>query len=139
MSSHILEDIERVCDYVIILDQGHLVVSQPIRGIGMDISGELIVQIDGDPQPFIERLTNASLTVSRAERRHIWDEFVISYDNESAFDLIRDVAAETDVAIRLLRTRSRSLQDLYFSRVGNVEGIETGVVDLAGAARRAGV
>ena len=30
LSSHILEDIERVCDYVVIIDGGKLVLSQPI-------------------------------------------------------------------------------------------------------------
>lgn len=138
MSSHILEDIERVCDYVIILDQGQLMASQPIRGVGTEIEGELLVRIDGDPQRFIERLTNAGLAVSRAEQRHIWDEFSIRYDDERAFDIIRDVAADTGVALRSLRSRSRSLQDLYFSHVGNVDGIETGQFSASSGSRRSG-
>ena len=48
VSSHILEDIEKVCDYVVILSGGQLMVSQPLSGIGTE-QGDLLVRVDGDP------------------------------------------------------------------------------------------
>ena len=54
-SSHILEDIERVCDYVVILDGGKLVTAQPLGDLGR-IGGEIIVRIDGDADAFARAL-----------------------------------------------------------------------------------
>ena len=47
VSSHILEDIERVCDYVVIIDGAGL-IAQPLTGMGTP-QGDLLVRIDGDP------------------------------------------------------------------------------------------
>ncbi|GIW05011.1 MAG: hypothetical protein KatS3mg059_1631 [Thermomicrobiales bacterium] len=65
VSSHILEEIERVCDYVVIIDGGRLVLAQPIGDLG-PASADLLVRIDGDVQAFIDRLTQAGLSVSRS-------------------------------------------------------------------------
>jgi hypothetical protein len=76
--------------------------------------------------------------VNRVERRQIWDELSIRADDERAYDIIRDAAAETGVALRALQTRSRSLQDLYFSRVGNVDGLESGTFSSSSEPQHAG-
>src|SRR5215212_90624 len=56
VSSHILEDIERVCDYVVIVNGGRLVLAQPIGNeIGIT-NTDLLVRVDGNPTAFIARL-----------------------------------------------------------------------------------
>ncbi len=55
LSSHILEDIERVCDYVVIINEGQLVLAQTIGGTPAD-GAALSITIDGDAQAFIARL-----------------------------------------------------------------------------------
>src|SRR5215211_4710127 len=62
VSSHILEDIERVCDYVVIVNGGKLVLAQPIgKDIGAAASTDLLVRVDGDPAAYIARLAQAGL------------------------------------------------------------------------------
>lgn len=119
VSSHILEEIERVCDYVVIINGGRLVLAQPIGDLG-PASADLLVRIDGDLQAFVDRLTQAGLQVSRSpddEARAV-DELLVRFAGEQTYDIIRDVAAELGVGLRSLRTRARSLEDLYLGNIG---------------------
>src|SRR3954462_7252867 len=47
ISSHILEDIERVCDYVVILSQGRMILDEPMSAIGSGAT-ELRIRGEGD-------------------------------------------------------------------------------------------
>lgn len=116
-SSHILEDIERVCDYVVILDNGRLVTSQPLGGLG-EIGGEVVVEIDGDRERFISAIAGHGIPVRQADTETGNREIVIDVSDERVYDLIRDTAVEQQVALRALRQRSRSLEDIYLVDVG---------------------
>jgi ABC-2 type transport system ATP-binding protein len=121
VSSHILEDIERVCDYVVIVNGGKLVVSQPIgKDLGMT-STDLLVRVDGDPQLFISRLGSHGFTAepSRDEEARALGEIAVQFAGDATYDVVRDTAVDLGMAMRSLRTRARSLEDLYLS---NIEG-----------------
>jgi ABC-2 type transport system ATP-binding protein len=124
-SSHILEDIELVCDYVVILDGGRLMTSQPLGGFG-DILGEVTLRIDGDQDAFAGKLAAFGVPVSTTENATGAFELAVTAADERVFDLIRDVAVSQDVAIRSLRSRSRSLEDIYLSTVGAASEVEHG-------------
>ena len=116
VSSHILEDIERVCDYVVILSHGRLIRSQPIGDLGGDDS-QLMVRVEGDPSEYARMLQGAGLTVSRSQSDDLWDELVVQRDNDHVYDMVRDAAAELNLPLRSLRTRARSLEDVYFGSI----------------------
>ena len=116
-SSHILEDIERVCDYVVILDAGRLVTAQPLGGLGV-IGGEVIVEVDGDLDAFAGMIRQQGVSVRDAGTELGTREIVVQVDDERVYDLIRDVAVQQNVALRSLRSRSRSLEDIYLGDVG---------------------
>jgi ABC-2 type transport system ATP-binding protein len=127
VSSHILEDIERVCDYVIILSGGKLMLAQPLEGIGIE-QGDLLVRIDERQQEFIRRLEGLGLTASigSSDELHGSEEIVVRFDNEEVYDVVRDVTADMGVALRSLRKRARSLEDVY---IGELQGAATGGPD----------
>jgi ABC-2 type transport system ATP-binding protein len=116
-SSHILEDIELVCDYVIILDQGRVLASQSLKHSDENL-GEVVVQVDGDPTVFANRLQQHQ-AMARVEEDPTTGQMVILVDvhDEAMYDVIRNVAVEQQSVIRKLRSRSRSLEDLYLGRV----------------------
>ncbi len=116
-SSHILEDIERVCDYVVILDGGHLVTSQPLEDLGT-IGGEIVVRIDGDRQAFASVLEREGVGIRQDDLDMGRDELIVEATDERVYDLIRDLAVHQDVALRGIRSRSRTLEDIYLGDVG---------------------
>lgn len=135
VSSHILEDIERVCQYVVILDRGRLVVSQPIdrSEFTSDLPrGDLLVRLDGMPSDqaaFVARLGGLGITVRQDGDDLSPGEVAVRLDGEHVYDAIRDVVADLELPLRSLRSRSRSLEDLY---LGNVGG--DGLTPVGGAA-----
>jgi ABC-2 type transport system ATP-binding protein len=122
ISSHILEDIERICDYVTILNAGRLVLAEPLATIGIGAT-ELIVRVEGDPAAFRAALDAAGLPSRIADDAQVPGEFLTPLENDAVYDLIRDVAAERGEALRTLRPRARTLEDVY---VGNVVADEAG-------------
>lgn len=124
-SSHILEDIELVCDYVVILDQGRVLASQSLKHSDENL-GEVVVQVDGDPHTFANRLQQHQAR-ARVEEDPATGLMIIVVDvqDEAMYDVIRNVAVEQQSVIRKLRSRSRSLEDLYLGRVNSaVEEVE---------------
>ena len=124
VSSHILEDIEKVCDYVVILSAGQLMVSQPLSGIGTE-QGDLLVRIDGDPTEFIARLASQGIgvTVSGDEELAERDELIVAFNGDDVYDAVRDAAAELGLPLRSLRKKARSLEDVY---IGNLNAQSSG-------------
>ncbi len=118
VSSHILEDVERVCDYVVILSEGKLVLAQPIEGVGKE-QGDLLVRIDGDIGAFIHRLADVGVHAARGTRTELTarDELVVRYDGDHVYDAVRDAAADLGFALRSLRKPVQSLEDIYIGKV----------------------
>jgi ABC-2 type transport system ATP-binding protein len=126
VSSHILEDIERVCRYVVILDGGRLVVSQPIArdDFGPDGAGrgDLLVRVDAQPEEeaaFLARLAALGVAARPDATEFAHGDLIVPFAGEHVYDAVRDVVAELGLPLRSLRTRARSLEDLY---LGNVAG-----------------
>jgi ABC-2 type transport system ATP-binding protein len=131
VSSHILEDIERVCDYVVILSGGKLVLAQPLAGIGTE-HGDLLVRVDERHDQFINRLIGLGIPamMGTSDELHGREEITVRFDGDHVYDVVRDTAAEMDIALRSLRKRARSLEDIYIGEVAGPgeEGAQGGNV-----------
>jgi ABC-2 type transport system ATP-binding protein len=117
LSSHILDDVERVCDYVVVLDGGRVVASQSLHA-PVDANADIHVRVDGDPDAFVRALGERGIAARPAGIEYLSDEFVVSRDGDATLDAIRDVSALTGSPLRLLRPATRSLEDLYVDSVG---------------------
>jgi len=118
LSSHILEDIERVCDYVVIINSGQLAMAQSIGGTPAE-GAALSIQIDGDAAVFIQRLSALGIDDARQrERMTGLPEIVIRHPSDKVYDAVRDTAVALDVPLISMTGRTRSLEDLYLQAVG---------------------
>lgn len=128
VSSHILEDIERVCDYVVILDQGRLMLSQPLAGLGAE-EGYMMVQVDGDPALLIGRLeavgVEARMMDPADDANTLRPEVMVRFDGDRVYDAVRDATAELGLPLRSMRMRARSLEDVYLGNIalGQPQGV----------------
>ncbi|CAN5851035.1 ABC transporter ATP-binding protein [soil metagenome] len=119
LSSHILEDIERVCDYVIIINGGKLVLSGPIGKTAVDTQ-EIVVRINSDPQQFMDRLATYGIHEVRLATKGLvtpYPELIVGHGSDAVYDAIRDTAADLGVPLRSLRSRAHSLEEMYLNAV----------------------
>ncbi|MBA3450094.1 MAG: ABC transporter ATP-binding protein [Chloroflexia bacterium] len=125
LSSHILDDVERVCHYVVVLDRGQVVASQPLDVPDQE-TADVHVRVDGNSTHFLKYLEAHGVQARAAGIEYLTDEFIVSRDGERTLDAIRDASAATGVPLRLLRPATRSLEDLYVDSVGAATNGESG-------------
>ncbi|GAA4073976.1 ABC transporter ATP-binding protein [Actinomadura miaoliensis] len=99
VTSHLLGELERICDHVVIIDGGRLLRSQAVEAYTA-ASGSLTVEVDEGRDRLGALLAEAGLTV-RAEGRSL----VVDIAGETTYDLIRDGVA--DLGLRLIRLEQR--------------------------------
>lgn len=114
LSSHILGDVERVCDYVVMLDSGRLIVSDSINTLRQG-STDIQVRVDGDQADFVRGLQERQISASVSG-----NDIFVERQSDEVFDAIRDLAADLGVALRMLKARERSLEDVYIQTVSGL-------------------
>jgi ABC-2 type transport system ATP-binding protein len=109
VSSHLLGEIERVCDHLIAIDGGRLVRSARI-GVFTAQTAALSIEVDHGTEALRGWLAQAGLDADDDGRGGL---LVPLHEDERAYDLVRDGASELGLPlVRLQRTR-RQLQDLF--------------------------
>jgi len=125
LASHLLGEIERVCDHLVAIDAGRLLSSAPIAAFTAR-TGTLAVEVlDGEEQ-LLERLASVGLA-ARAVGRTIHvalDRGPGSPDLDGVYDLVRDAIAELGIGLVRLEPERRSLEDLF--RDGGVGAVGVG-------------
>ena len=113
LSSHLLDEVERVSDSVVIIDAGRAVVGgrlDDLRRMGDD---ELVVELDvsaADAAAIVDRLAAAGVAAAADGIR-----IVVALEDETVYDVLRDVLAESGVGVRSLRRRTRSLEEVFLA------------------------
>jgi ABC-2 type transport system ATP-binding protein len=109
VSSHVLRDIERTCDWVVMLDEGTLLHAGPI---GADAARTTVrLELNGDPEPVVASLTERGATVAADGRR-----LTVGHDDHDVFELIRDVAVANGASIRRLDSGAASLEEIFLAK-----------------------
>lgn len=114
LSSHVLEEVERICDHVIALDEGRLVAHgamHELAGASGGVEIEL-VEVDDHPQAFddvVRLLETAGANVSRS------GSFISvgGKTDDELFDLASASIAESGARLRRLGQRRRTLDDIF--------------------------
>ena len=116
LSSHLLEEVERICDAAVIINGGRVAASGPLDILRAGGEG-LAVELDGT-----EAEDNAALTAvyaTGAQIRVDGDRYLITGDDR-LFEVVRDAVASAGVGIRRLGRRTTSLEEVFLG-VGAAE------------------
>jgi len=119
-STHILDDVERVSDYVAILDQGRMVASSPTAAL-----------LDGDSTTYELTVRGDEQAALRALRTHSWvsdittssqngsTAMTISVTDERAAEsgLLRSVIVTDDVVVTAFGRKHFNLEDVFLQLV----------------------
>lgn len=105
VSSHVLADIERTCDWVVMLDGGRVFRSGPLETL-TDAS-MVDVEVLGDHAALVSWLESAGATVQTS------DGTITVSQSDDLYGLVRDGLAATGTGLRSLGPRSTSLEDVF--------------------------
>jgi ABC-2 type transport system ATP-binding protein len=110
LSSHVLSDVERTCEAVLLLREGRVVSAGLLAELGAGESSRLLVRAVGDLARFHAALAERGLVATDDE-----DTIVIEGAGRRELDGVRDAAAAADVSLRELRRAERTLEDAVVS------------------------
>lgn len=113
LSSHLLEEVERVSDAVLILDAGRVVRSGSLGELRGDERPELLVEVD-EGAPAAQRLVG-ELAQRGVGAVAAGASVVVAIEAETVYDIVRDTVADLALGVRRLERRRASLEDVFMA------------------------
>jgi ABC-2 type transport system ATP-binding protein len=110
MATHLLDDVQRVCDYVVMIDSGRLVVAGATDAL-LERTGTVTVDVGPHGAELVAGLRNAGLSAVASEGL-----VEVNIDGERHMDVLRDVVADLGLPLYRLSTRSTSLDEVFLRR-----------------------
>jgi ABC-2 type transport system ATP-binding protein len=107
MSSHLLTEIERVCEYLVVIEGGRLVQSDSLASFTGRTS-VLTVEVDGPIAGLATRLREQGYELGESERT-----LDVTLRDDRLFDAIRDGAATLGLGLIRVEQRRQQLEDLF--------------------------
>ena len=107
LATHLLDDVQQVCDHVIMLDGGRLVVSGSTSGL-LERTGLLSVDVGPERDGLVARLIGDGLpavaTASTVD---------VQVQGDDDIDRVRDAVADLGLPLHRMTTRLTSLDDVF--------------------------
>jgi len=107
VASHLLGEIERVCDYLVAIDAGKLLRAGPL-GSFTERTGTLAIEVEEGGDRLAAALAQHGIQAV-ADGRTI----VIAVADDRPYDIVRDAVAELGLPLVRLQQRRGSLEDLF--------------------------
>ena len=113
LATHLLDDVQQVCDHVVMLDGGRLVVSGATGSL-LERTGVLSVDVGPDQAPLlsllVERGLRATATPSTVE---------VEVEGDEDIDRVEEVVADLGLPLHRMTTRLTSLDDVFLDKAAH--------------------
>ncbi len=117
LSSHILDDVQEVCEHVVVLNQGRLVLQNNISELTGGSKDSMDIKIKGDEQLFLSKMGDAGFEVTREGRL-----FRIKHEKKGLGPILR-ICAENEIQLRYANQSLNSLEDIFIGALsGGISG-----------------
>jgi ABC-2 type transport system ATP-binding protein len=116
LSSHLLDEVEAVCDNVTIIGDGETIASGALDDLRNPDSIGVVLDVDADEADAAQLaigLEQQGFTVAVDGHR-----LIIEGDDEAVFDAARDACATAGFGISRLQRRRLTLEDVFLERLG---------------------
>jgi ABC-2 type transport system ATP-binding protein len=120
VSSHLLAEIEHICDYLVMITEGRTVFQGDVTGLRASQDSELILRPESEPEVpvLVELLHQYGLAARREEHSPGLSVVVVQAPQEAAAELNR-LAMGRDITLAHLSERTRSLEEAFFDLTGS--------------------
>ncbi len=117
-SSHLMADVERTCDRIIVLQGGNLVQSGDVSHFTSETE-TVFIEVDSNHERLVAALEERGVVVTAAG-----NGFNIEGANETVYNHVRDALVSAEAPLRRMAPRRRALAEL-FARDGDDDMRET--------------
>ncbi|MET0579953.1 MAG: ABC transporter ATP-binding protein [Ilumatobacteraceae bacterium] len=114
MATHLLDDVQQVCDHVLMIDAGTLVVSGATDAL-LERTGRVTVDVGVGWSPLVERLGQVGIAATAQDG--LVDATI---EGDEQLDRLRDVIAELGLPLHRLSTRLTSLDEVFLDRSADI-------------------
>jgi ABC-2 type transport system ATP-binding protein len=111
VTSHLMGELERVCDHVVVIDGGRLMRSAATSAVTA-LTQDLTVEVSDRGAEVEAAFASAGLTVRRSG-----DLLQIGLADESTYDVVRDVVADLGVGLVRLQQGRQHMLDMFRDRL----------------------
>ena len=111
VSSHLLADLERICDHLVVLRDGRVIDQREVAAAA--VGTELLLETVRPVDPVRAVLAAAGVAVTSTGETAL----VVDGTDPTTADLLRDAVADTGVGLRSLAPRRVSLEDLVLGEL----------------------
>ena len=114
LATHILIDVERTCEHVVIMNRGRLLKQESMGAIKGSYAGTYSLRVEGQRERFEEGLRARGCGIS-PDGAHLFD---VTLPDGAGTELFFETALETDVRLRRLVPGVQSLEDAFVKIIG---------------------
>jgi ABC-2 type transport system ATP-binding protein len=114
LASHILVDVERTCDRVVIIHRGKMLEEGSVEDLRKSYSGVYTVRVEGEQDAFIRQLEKAGSTVNPGDKQLL--DVTLPKGKET--EVILRAADKSGVQLRKLVTSVQTLEDVFVKLIG---------------------
>ncbi len=107
LSSHLMADVERSCDRIMVLQSGRLAQSGEVRHFTKETE-TVFIEVDDNRESLIRALEQRGITVT-SDGHGLY----IEGPDESVYDQVRDALVEAKAPLRRMAPRRRALTELF--------------------------
>lgn len=114
VTSHLLGELERICDHVVIIDAGVLLRSSAVADFTR-ASQQLAIEVTDDVEGVARMLSDTGLVVGRDG--HL---IVVELADEATYDTVRDVVADHAVGLVRMEPRRHRIAEVFEGEAADV-------------------
>jgi ABC-2 type transport system ATP-binding protein len=114
LSSHVMPDVESVCDAVVVMNHGQVVMQGPIASLKKPAGHIFEVRVKGNRDAFVERLHAQSFECRETDA----DVFRVLMPPGSAPQQLFSSAAQVGAQVRHLKQSVPTLEDVFAQAMG---------------------
>jgi ABC-2 type transport system ATP-binding protein len=115
LASHILVDVERTCERVVVMHQGKALEEGSVQELRGSYSEAYTVRVEGDRERFTAALEAKGCAVQPNEK-HFLD---VTLPEGGETNLILEAARDSEVQLRKLVTSIQTLEDVFVKLIGD--------------------